>query len=151
MNTFLVYGLLVLLVSQVILVVYFVRLSRFLRSFTEGISTHDLSALLSGIGASLKKLNSDIDLVRTDVAVLDKQALDHFQHMGFVRYNPFSDTGGDQSFCLCILDNHQNGVVITSLHSREHTRIYAKPILQGKSDGVVLSKEEEAALRKALQ
>jgi len=75
----------------------------------------------------------------------------HLQKMGFVRFNPFSDTGGDQSFCLAILDGQDNGIVISSLHSREQTRVYAKEIVAGKPKGVELSKEEREALKKATQ
>lgn len=75
----------------------------------------------------------------------------HLQKMGFVRFNPFNDTGGDQSFCLAILDGHDTGIVISSLHSREQTRIYAKRIVAGKTEGVELSREEAEALNRALK
>jgi hypothetical protein len=74
----------------------------------------------------------------------------HFQKIGFLRYNPFSDTGGDQSFCLCVLNQHNTGFLLTSLHSREQTRIYAKSIIEGKSIQAELSKEESEVLQKAL-
>ena len=80
---------------------------------------------------------------------LGKETKSHLQKMGFVRFNPFNDTGGDQSFCLAILDGHDNGIVISSLHSREQTRVYAKEIVAGKPKGVELSKEEREALREA--
>ena len=75
----------------------------------------------------------------------------HLQKMGFVRFNPFNDTGGDQSFCLAILNGHDTGIVISSLHSREQTRIYAKRIVAGKTEGVELSREEAEALNRALK
>jgi hypothetical protein len=75
----------------------------------------------------------------------------HLQKMGFVRFNPFNDTGGDQSFCLAILDGHDHGIVISSLHSREQTRIYAKQIVAGKPQGVELSREEAEAVTRALK
>lgn len=78
-------------------------------------------------------------------------AKSHLQKMGFVRFNPFNDTGGDQSFCLAILDGHDTGIVISSLHSREQTRIYAKRIVAGKTEGVELSREEAEALNRALK
>ena len=60
-----------------------------------------------------------------------------------LRYNPFGDTGGDQSFILGLLDQHKNGFILTSLHSRTGTRWYAKQIKEGKSIDYELSKEEE--------
>lgn len=67
-----------------------------------------------------------------------------------VRYNPFEDVGGDQSFILCLLDNTNSGVIITSLHSRNNTRVYAKSIKNGESDNVALSREETKALIKTI-
>jgi hypothetical protein len=52
----------------------------------------------------------------------------HFQKMGFVRFNLFDNAGGDQSFCLCLLTEDNDGIVITSLHGRESTRLYAKAV-----------------------
>jgi hypothetical protein len=68
------------------------------------------------------------------------------QKIGFVRFNPFKETGGAQSFVIALLDRLDNGFILTSLHSRGGTRTYAKLIQQGKSD-VDLSLEEKKALQ----
>ncbi|HEV8516098.1 MAG TPA: DUF4446 family protein [Candidatus Limnocylindrales bacterium] len=70
------------------------------------------------------------------------------QRVGLVRYNPFEDTGSNQSFALALLDGDEDGLVISSLHSRSNTRIYAKPIASGRSEAP-LSDEEAEALRLA--
>lgn len=70
-------------------------------------------------------------------------------HLGLVKFNPFSDTGGDQSFVLSLLDSQKNGILLTSLHSRGITRIYAKNIILGKADQE-LSVEEKQALQQSL-
>lgn len=64
------------------------------------------------------------------------------------RYNPFSDTGGDQSFSIALLDLKDNGLIISSLHSRGGTRIYAKPVIGGQSK-YHLTGEEKEAIEKA--
>jgi len=64
-----------------------------------------------------------------------------------MRYNPFPGVGGEQSFLLCLLDRDNSGVIITSLHTPSQTRIYAKPVREGKADGPSLSKEESAFLK----
>ena len=58
--------------------------------------------------------------------------------------------GGDQSFILVMLDNTNSGVIITSLHSRDVTRIYAKAIKNGGGEDSTLSKEEKAAVAKTI-
>ena len=71
------------------------------------------------------------------------------QKVGVIRYNPFSDTGGDQSFAIAMLDALGNGVVLSSLHSRTDTRVFAKPVQSGRSK-FQLSDEEQDAIKKAL-
>jgi hypothetical protein len=71
------------------------------------------------------------------------------QKVGVIRYNPFADTGGDQSFAIALLDSLGNGVVLSSLHSRTDTRVFAKPVQSGRSK-FQLSDEEQDAIKKAL-
>jgi hypothetical protein len=68
--------------------------------------------------------------------------------MSLVKFSPFSDTGGDQSFVISLLDGVGNGILITSLHARGVTRLYAKKVTIGKTDAS-LSLEEKEALKKA--
>lgn len=70
------------------------------------------------------------------------------RHIGLVRFNPFHDTGGNQSFTLALLDGRLDGVVITALHSRSDSRLYAKPIEGGESE-YALTPEEIEAMGKA--
>jgi hypothetical protein len=71
------------------------------------------------------------------------------QKVAVIRYNPFSDTGGDQSFAIAMLDSLGNGVVLSSLHSRTDTRVFAKAVQGGRSK-YQLSDEEQDAIKKAL-
>jgi hypothetical protein len=70
----------------------------------------------------------------------------NIQKIGIVRYNPFEDTGSNMSFALALLDGHGNGVVISSLHGREGTRIYAKPIFESESKHQLTEEERSAIL-----
>lgn len=67
------------------------------------------------------------------------------QKLGMVRFNPFSEVGGDQSFSIALLDGNDDGVVMTSLYTREGNRVYGKPIKNGKSQ-YTLSQEENKAI-----
>jgi hypothetical protein len=69
--------------------------------------------------------------------------------IGVVRFNPFSDIGGNQSFCIAMLDNKNNGFLISSLFVKDGNRVYAKAIKQGKSDHL-LSDEEIEAINRAV-
>jgi hypothetical protein len=71
------------------------------------------------------------------------------RRVGLVRYDAFEDVGGRLSFSCAMLDDHANGVVVTSINGRQDTRVYAKPVNDGKSQ-YNLSVEEEEAIRQAL-
>jgi hypothetical protein len=81
---------------------------------------------------------------------LERASRLHLQHVGLLRFNPFRDTGGDQSFALAIADDHGRGVVISSLHARDVTRAYAKPLIDWEST-YALTEEEEQAIALARQ
>ncbi|MBI1971560.1 MAG: DUF4446 family protein [Candidatus Wildermuthbacteria bacterium] len=69
--------------------------------------------------------------------------------VGIVRFNPFHETGSDQSFAIALLDEDRNGVVVTSHYLKEYNRVYAKPIEHGKSE-YQLSEEEQEAIEQAI-
>jgi hypothetical protein len=71
------------------------------------------------------------------------------RHIGLVRYDAFEDVGGRLSFSCAMLDDHANGVVVTSINGRQDTRVYAKPVNDARSQ-YNLSVEEEEAIRQAL-
>jgi len=69
--------------------------------------------------------------------------------VGVVRYNPFNDMGGNQSFVIALLDNKNNGFIISSLFVKEGSRVYTKTVKQGKSE-YSLSNEETQAIERAV-
>jgi len=79
---------------------------------------------------------------------LERSSRGHLQRVGFLRFNPFRDAGGDQSFAVAVTDQDGNGVAISSLHSRDVTRVYGKP-LAGWASPYPLTEEEEQAIKKA--
>lgn len=83
--------------------------------------------------------------------VFENNTVKYFQKFALLRYNPYADTGGDQSFSLALLNNAGDGIVLTSLHSRSETRIFAKPVEKGKAiNQYPFSREEEKVIEKAL-
>jgi len=78
--------------------------------------------------------------------IMEEDGLLHTQKVGLVRFNPFEEMGGDQSFALALLNGKDDGIIITGLHTRERTRVYLREIKTGKSK-YVLSKEEKRALQ----
>lgn len=99
-------------------------------------------ARVDGLGQRVEALNA----LQHELAVLTEGSI---QRVAVVRFNPFADTGGDQSFAIALLDARGDGIVVSSLHSRSDTRIFAKPVNGGRS-GYALSDEEQEAIRRAL-
>ena len=110
-----------------------------------GASTQELLATLV---QRVDVTASELQQVATRTGILEVEGRKAVSHVGLVRFNPFEDTGSNQSFALALLDDEQDGVVLSSLHSRQSTRLYAKPIRRGRSD-TALSTEEAEALRLA--
>lgn len=102
----------------------------------------------------LQVQRADALSTRVDALVRLQQELDtalqrSIQRVGVVRFNPFADSGGDQSFAIALLDRIGDGLVISSLHSRADTRVFAKQIANGRSR-YPLSDEEQNAIKAAL-
>ena len=83
------------------------------------------------------------------VKTLDEDLTRCIQKVGIVRYNAFKDTGSDLSFTLALLDEHNDGVVLNGIYSREMSNIYAKPVKNGESS-YTMSEEEKLAVQKAI-
>ena len=94
--------------------------------------------------------SADVDILSRQLSKLDEITSRAITKVKLVRYNPFAEIGGDQSFILVLLDNHNSGVIITSLHNRGFTRIYSKTIKNGESESATLSKEEKTAIFKVI-
>jgi hypothetical protein len=107
----------------------------------------------ANLATTLKKYLEDVKIVEDHCFGLDKTqkkvhqvAAEGLSRVGFVRYNPFGDVGGNQSFSLCLLNSANTGFVMSSIHSREGTRVYAKTVVNGHSE-YNLSDEELKAIQ----
>ena len=98
----------------------------------------------------LDQLIRRVDGLKDVIAEVKSDSLGHIQRLGLLRFNPYGDTGGDQSFAVALLDKDGNGVVVTSLHSRSTTRVFAKPVILGRPEKYEFSKEETEVVKKAM-
>ena len=80
---------------------------------------------------------------------LDEEISICIKKVGMVRYNAFQDTGSDLSFALALLNDHNDGVILNGIYSREMSNIYAKKIKNSKCNNK-LSEEETKALEIAI-
>ena len=144
-----------LIVALVLCIVLLVLMHLRLQAQVGRIQSHYQRLARGGSGASLEDVLERhldrIDETATNVANLDRlcrdieQTLEHtIQQVGIVRFNPFVDTGGDQSFSIALLDGAGDGLVISSLFGRSETRVFAKPVQKGQSKYTLTGEELEA-------
>lgn len=126
-----------------------VRIYRTFSRLTREVSDKDLKTILDELLVQVRKSQENDSDLDKKLEETKKEALLHIQKVGLIRYNPFADTGGNQSFVLTLLDGNNDGVVITSLHSRESTRVFSKPVIHGKESEFEFSKEEIQAISEA--
>jgi hypothetical protein len=136
---------LVIVIWLVVLSFFVFRTGAFFNKLTRGVKDVDLKKVLDRILENEVKSLEDLKDVKKKIEFLEEDGRHHVQKLGLVRFNPFKELGGDHSFSLAVLNGKNSGVIITSLHTRDRTRIYVKSVKKGKSDGA-LSEEEKKAL-----
>lgn len=120
-------------------------LNRLKKNFFAGQKSLNLEDVILELRQRLEISAKHQEKLETTLKLLQQESGFMIQKTGLVRFNPFKDGGGNFSFCLAILDKHDNGVVITSMYGREQNRIYAKKIHESRSD-TQLNEEEQKAI-----
>jgi Protein of unknown function (DUF4446) len=154
-NLALAFGVLAVLVLLLLIgfIVQSARVGRAVRTYRElvrdgeGGTLHDR---LVGSAEQAVKATERMRELEGMHATIEGRSRRSLQHIGLVRFNPFEDTGSDQSFVIALLDDQRDGIVLSSLHGRANTRLFAKPVSDGASSHN-LSEEETQAIRIAVE
>jgi hypothetical protein len=154
-NLALAFGVLAALVLLLLIgfIIQSVRVARAVRTYrelvrgTDGGTLHDR---LVGSAEQAVKATERMREMEVMHQVIEGRTRRSLQHIGLVRFNPFDDTGSDQSFAIALLDDQRDGIVMSSLHGRANTRLFAKPVADGSSSHN-LSEEETQAIRIAVE
>jgi hypothetical protein len=123
------------------------QLTNSFRMLMTGRGGADLEASLLDFVARMDRVEQIVQANESRVANVEAKWPYLVQHVGIVRFNPYPDKGGDQSFVLALLDNHTDGVVLSALHGRTDVRVYAKPVIGGQSTYTLTAEEKEAIAR----
>jgi hypothetical protein len=116
---------------------------------SQGIRDRNFKSIMETLLQDVNFAKKDIENLKLYCGKIEREGYLHIQKIGLIRFNPFKDTGGDQSFILSLVDGNDTGVIISGLYSRSGTRWYAKRVVKGKSLEHELSEEEKRALREA--
>ncbi|MEK7160335.1 MAG: DUF4446 family protein [Patescibacteria group bacterium] len=148
-TNFLVLAFAVSFVWLFALSIFFWRILNHYNKLSKGVSQKSLKSVLEDLIKDVDINKKDIEYLKEYSLKLEKDGLLHIQKVGLIRFNPFKDTGGDQSFILSLIDGHDTGVIISGLYSRSGTRWYAKRVIEGKGVEHELSEDEKKALKEA--
>ncbi len=143
--------LIILLIGFVILLGKVISLNKRYKKFIVKLGDgKDLQEDLENYMYRVERVERQNAEILGQISGLDKDLEGCIQKVGILRYSAFQDTGSDLSFTLALLDEHDNGVVLNGIYSREMSNIYAKPVEGGKSK-YTLSEEEQEAIKRAIE
>ena len=147
---FLLLGIMIfiLVVINAVLIWYFYRSNKKFDALLENGKIKGLKDIFLRQKDKNSELEKGLKEAFLKVGELQKISERTIQKTGIVRFNPFNEMGGNQSFAIALLDDKNNGFVISSLFVKEGNRVYAKAIKEGKSEHL-LSKEEQEAISRA--
>lgn len=142
--------ILILLTISIIQGVKIRKIKERYNSLVRGMNGLDIEGLIIKTNGELMDVKRDLSLIDQNINNLETRLSFAIQRIGFIRYNAFADIGSELSFSIALLDQYQNGFIITSIFGRESSVSYAKPMKNGKSN-IPLSAEELIAIERALK
>ncbi len=131
-----------------ICLVYTVRTELRLKKFFRGSRAESLESIIADMAKELDELGNIADIHATHLETLASRLEKHGRGVKLLRFNPFADAGSNQSFAVAIVNKEGDGVVFSSLYSRERMSVFAKPIAGGTSD-IELTPEERSVVEDA--
>ena len=129
-------------------VIWIIITEKRLKRFFLGKKAKDLEETIVVLETEITKLKKAKEKIEGDIISINSKLKKSIRGLEIIRFNPFTDQGSNQSFAIGMLNEENDGLVISSLYSRERMSIFAKPVKNGKSE-YELSAEEKEALSKA--
>lgn len=140
----------ILLFGEMILFALVWKQRKFMRQTFGDADAEEIIALLNANKQKSEEVHKDLQTLLRSLQDTSDVANKSMHKIGMVRFNPFQSLGGEQSFCLALLNADHSGVVISSLQGKDMAHMYAKPIIGGNSQ-YQLSKEEKDAIDRAIE
>jgi hypothetical protein len=143
-------GFIILSAATLILVIVVFWMHFKLRRFLTNVDAHNISDSLKQVSNDLTDIQNFRKEMETYLESVEKRLRKSVQSVDTIRFNPFKGvgTGGNQSFATAFLTEEGDGVILSSLYSRDHVSVFSKPIKNSSSEHE-LSDEEREALENA--
>jgi len=128
---------------------YYFKINKQIDLLLDQGKVRDLREVIFDHVKKIKEIDAKLEEDKERIKLLEDISKITFQKISLTRFNPFKDLGGDQSFVIALLDGKDNGFVLSSFFGKNGGRIYAKPVVKGKSSHL-LSDEEKDAITRAI-
>jgi len=128
--------------------IWIIKTEKRLKRFFLGKKAKDLEDTIVSLEEEIIKLKKAKENAETEIKEINSKLKKSIRGLETIRFNPFPDQGSNQSFAIGMLNEEGDGVVLSSLYSRDRMSVFAKPIKNGKSD-YELTEEENNAIKKA--
>lgn len=142
-------GFVFLVLFIIIFILYFKLYKKYKIFMSQSSGEKNIEELLIDYNHNIKEINIYNENLNSRIIKLEENIIKCYQKIGVKRYNAFPDMGNEMSYSIALLDDNNNGVIFTSIFTREYSQSYAKPVINGKTDRK-LSEEEAIALKNAM-
>ena len=142
-----------ILLALIIFISINIKLAKMNKRYSKmmkGMEGANIEQLLLAHIEEVKQTVRKVDSLSNDCQRLEGISKECIQKVGIIRFNAFEDMGSDLSFAIALLNHQNNGVVVSSIYSRNESHTYAKPIISGNSS-YFLTGEEKQALAQAIK
>ncbi len=141
----LIIAFIIILVAFVSLILWIAKLQKRVQKLCGGKQASDLEEVIIALHSELEAANKFNQELLGQLQNLESRLKRKIEHVRTIRFNPFQDQGGNHSFATAFLDESGDGVVLSSLYSRDKVSVYAKPV-SARASAYELSQEEQDAL-----
>jgi len=141
---------LILVILNLVLIIWLIKTEARLKKLFAGKDSKNLESLMNNLVAEINSLQKSKTETEKYLEDIEKRLKRSIQGLETIRFKPFKDFGGNQSFASAFLNEEGDGLIISSLYAREHLSIFAKPVKNYKSE-YELTGEEKEVLNKARQ
>lgn len=135
-------------IALIIVSVALIRLRRLLRTFMSGKDGSSLEATLSWLTHKIAAIDTTLEAHKEGLEMIDARVKRSIRGYSLLRYDAYESSGGAQSFASGLIDEHEDGYILSVITNRSHTGVYAKRVNRGIPE-VSLTKEETQALQDA--
>lgn len=142
----------VILVLIILVIIQFNRLSKLQKryaKFMQGKEAKSLEKEIAGLYDDNDYIKEEAEKNRKEIKDIQKRMEYCYQKLGIVKYDAFSQMGGQLSFCLALLNEKDDGFILNSVQSSDGCYTYTKEVKKGEC-AITLGEEEKKALDQAI-